>query len=268
MTRSEAHPHAPTQPSGAAPELATAILACADELTREVVADIYEDPFWEARFGARGRRYSEEDGRYHLTYLAQALSAGEAGDAGVLCSYAQWLRTVLVSRGMCSLHLAENYERLAAALHERPLAGVGRAVSFLEQAAAALRYEVGPAAVVQRRFDELLERAELALALTRAQREGQSATAPLPSRDGCRRELGYYLSYLADALASSRPELFAKHLQWSTAFLARQASAQRLPQASELLRALEQAIADAADPELATITAPIVSAAREIAAGV
>ena len=74
-------------------------------LSQRVLDHMYENPFWMERYGERGRRFANEDSLHHINYLDQALAGG---DAAVFTRYAQWLRTVLVSRGMCSEHLAEN----------------------------------------------------------------------------------------------------------------------------------------------------------------
>ena len=48
------------------PELASQLEAQADALARHSIAAMYADPFWDARFGARGRRFAEEDGVHHV----------------------------------------------------------------------------------------------------------------------------------------------------------------------------------------------------------
>jgi hypothetical protein len=157
--------------------LAAELVQRADVLSARVVAEMYRDPFWETRFGARGRHFAEEDGRYHVTYLAQALIAS---DPEVLTRYAGWLRTVLVSRGMCTRHLIENYQRLSDAIVESGLPDVEPAVLYLEHAVEALRYAHGPALLLQRlrgRDDELLD-------------------------------------FLIDAVAADRPDLFEQHVRY------------------------------------------------------
>ncbi len=87
--------------------------ASAKQLAVRVIDTMYADPFWMSRFGDRGRERSEEDIAYHAEYLAQAL---EANDPGIMARYSVWLRSVLTSRGMCSRHLEESFERFEAAL--------------------------------------------------------------------------------------------------------------------------------------------------------
>ena len=79
--------------------------AKAPELGRRAIAEMYQNPFWQERFGAHGRENADKDGQFHLSYLIQALVASEAG---VLTNYARWLQTLLVSRGMCTRHSADS----------------------------------------------------------------------------------------------------------------------------------------------------------------
>ena len=171
----------------------------ADAIAAEAMARMYRDPFWEARFGDRGRVFAREDGLHHLGYLGAAL---EADDPGVLERYAVWLRSVLVARGMCSLQIVENFARIAELLAARGLDQDGRAQRFLRAAGAALAYREGPAA-----FD--------AAAVAREALAGPPATTGASPR-----ELELLLAYLADSLAAARPELFQRHLAWAEPYLA------------------------------------------------
>jgi hypothetical protein len=107
---------------------------------------MYENPFWMERYGERGRRFANEDSLHHIGYLDQALAAA---DSAVFERYARWLRSVLVSRGMCSEHLAENFRLLAAAIAEAGLPDAARAGEILHDGARALAYENGDAAVLE-----------------------------------------------------------------------------------------------------------------------
>lgn len=125
------------------------------ELSRRVVAEMYEDPFWQERFGERGRRYAEQDGQYHVSYLVSALALS---NPDILTGYARWLQSLLVSRGMCSRHIAENFERLARAIAiEVPDAEP--AIAMLHAAREALRYDAGLARELQDRSEALVDAA-------------------------------------------------------------------------------------------------------------
>ena len=181
-------------------------------IASEAMRRMYEDPFWDARWGERGRKVALQDGLHHLSYLDAALTAN---DAGVLIKYAQWLRSVLVPRGVCSLHLAENLARIGEVVAERGLDSDGRARKFLAEACAGLRYAEG--------FDEAKVAREAALAL------------PAGSHELC-----VLTSYLGDALASNDPEQFQLYLAW-----ARPWYAQRGLDANALLSALRAPLARA-----------------------
>src|ERR1043165_7247139 len=91
-------------------ELAARLEAHAEELVRESLEAMYRDPFWLERFGERGRKFAREDRMYPLKYLPAALSIGATQ---TLEDYARWLQRVLTTRGMCTLHIEENFARLA-----------------------------------------------------------------------------------------------------------------------------------------------------------
>jgi hypothetical protein len=154
-------------------------------VSARVIEDMYGSPFWLARFGDRGRRHAGRDGDFHIQYLCEAVASG---DAGVFVSYARWLREVLVTRGMCSRHLADNFVRLAAAIEREAWPGRERAVEILRAGAASLAYTDGAAALVER---------------------------VRPAEDD---DLDHFLSYLADATALGRPELFEQHVSFMAGF--------------------------------------------------
>jgi hypothetical protein len=169
------------------------LLAAAGELTDEVLAEMYRDRFWYARFGEiRASRHGREDGNHHVAYLVEAL---RADDAGVLERYARWLQQVLTTRGMCTRHLAENFERLGVAIAARGWPDGERAVRLLADAIASLRYADGPARAVQERADAIA---------------GDDA------------ELATLVSYLADATALKRPTVFTDHAVWYAGFIERE----------------------------------------------
>ena len=181
----------------AADHLATRAEAIADRAVREM----YGDPFWLDRFGQRGRTFAEEDGRFHLTYLIEALRTTNPES---LVTYATWLRSVLTSRGMCTRHLAENFHRLRAAIGAEgiPLADV--ASEYLERAEAALSYDAGDARAIQE--------ATPAIAAGVGDSLGTAHASP---------DATVLLSYVADAIAFERLDLLAAHVRWSEGFFDR-----------------------------------------------
>ena len=221
------------------------IAATAAELGERSIAEMYKDPFWRERFGARGREMAEKDAQFHVSYLLSALAAS---DPGVLTTYARWLQTLLVSRGMCSLHIAENFEQLALAIAQ-DIPESEPAVALLRGAVAALTYDGGPERELQDRLASLAD----ATVDTLARRDptwfaAASSFTSLASYESiaqaemarCHERVREHIAYLADAMHAGRPELFSAHAVWMRGFLERrQAPWARL---EETLRALRDCL--------------------------
>jgi hypothetical protein len=180
--------------------LVAGLAAAGPALTARVLDEMYRNPFWDERFGARGRVFAEQDGQFHLSYLSQALIAN---DAAVLTTYARWLQQLLTTRGMCTRHIVENFERLGRAIGDS-VADSATAVAFLGAAVDALRYDAGLAREIQDAADALVDAAVHRRALA-----------------GWHEHLRYHVSYLADALAQQRPETFTSYHVWMEGFLER-----------------------------------------------
>lgn len=195
-------------------ELVARLAPAAARLTARVVAEMYADPFWHARFGECADRHGRQDGRFHLDYVIQAL---QADDAGILEHYVRWLQPVLTSRGMCTRHLAENLSRLAAAIRDEAWPDGDAAIALLDAARAALAYPPGPARDVQQAEPALAAAAVRALA----------AALPADGDAEPGRELVELVDYAADAIALGQPDGFVRHAVWLAGFL----QAHRVPRA-------------------------------------
>ena len=231
--------------------LADQLEAEADALTRRVVEQMYTNPFWDERFGERGRQFAEEDGRYHVQHLATAL---RLGTPAAMEHYARWLQVVLTTRGMCSCHLAENFARLADAIQAADLPDAEQAIPYLRAAEEALVYQDGPARELQLAATQLADRC--VAALYRRHPDWLARWGPA-GRDRCRDDLLYHLSYLADAVALGKPEVFADYARWIAGFLARRGIP--VEHLRETLVALDEA--------LRQLPAEVYAAARPILAG-
>ena len=196
-------------------ELADLLEARAGGLAARAMEAMYADPFWDERFGERGRVRAAEDGRYHVTYLVEAL---RAASPDILANYARWLRTVLVTRGMCSRHLAENFARLGDAIASERIPGSASALEYLSAAQDALAYRDGPAGALEGATPELVRRTVASLAQEHPDRLDRRGDDRRTRRGD---DLLYHLSYLADAVALGRSELFADYARWIAGFLAR-----------------------------------------------
>lgn len=202
-------------------------------LTQRVLGEMYANPFWKERFGDRGEHHANRDGDYHLKYLREAL---QVADTQLFTSYATWLREVLVSRGMCSRHLAENFDRLATAIDEEAWDGRSVAVEILRAGAAALTYRTGEPGALDARRTEIASAAANQL---------YAAHPEWPSDDNARRrcvdDLEYHLSYVADAIAFSQPDRLNEYVRFISAFLGRR----NVPR--DYLREALRSLATAAD---------------------
>jgi len=169
--------------------LRVALKARASELSQRVLDRLYGNPFWMERYGERGRRFADEDSLYHIQYLDQALAAGEAR---VFERYAAWLRSILVSRGMCSEHLAENFRLLDDTGAAAGLPSWDAAHTVLTRGVEALVYSEGAAAALELRRQALV-----------------TAVERTPGGSGMREDDRRYLvSYFIDAAAAHDPAIF------------------------------------------------------------
>lgn len=205
-------------------------------LNLAAVDEEYADPFWWDRYGERGRRFMLADGQHHYGYVAEAVAGGSTA---LMIRYARWLRGVLVSRGMCSEHLADGFRIRARLLAERGWKDVAPALAAFAVGEAALRHDEGPAAGVLPEPGARLPLAGEGIVGTDAERQHEARTL---------------LSYLADALAEGRPQILLEHLAWRRGFDERRgrpaghtpallrALASTLPAASPAAELLAQAL--------------------------
>jgi hypothetical protein len=154
------------------------IEAAANELTDRVLGEMYKNAFWHARYGEGADKHGRQDGLFHIKYLGEALTSN---DAGVMEQYARWLQALLTTRGMCSLHVDENFALLAAAIRET-ITDSEPAGRMLDRARKALLYPPSPARTLQDYMPRL----------------------PV--------ELHYHASYAADALHLSQPKIFTDYV--------------------------------------------------------
>ncbi|WP_064094394.1 hypothetical protein [Rossellomorea aquimaris] len=75
-------------------------------------------PELDTKFGEAGRKKCYEDNVHHFNYLE---SASTVSEKKVFTDYALWLNSVLVSRGMKSDHLIDNFKCIIEALNESSL---------------------------------------------------------------------------------------------------------------------------------------------------
>jgi hypothetical protein len=186
-------------------------------LSEEVFAEMIAHPFWLARYGDRANTNMRKDSVFHIQYLREALATNHPE---VLENYTRWLQDLLTTRGMCSLHIKDNYDRLARAIARRYPGDAGPASDLLAAASRALLYPAGPA------------------------RDLQDAAHADSDKD-----LAHLGSYLADALQRGNPQPFTAHCT----FMAKLESADKIrdlldrlspmaPTAGELIAAARAAL--------------------------
>ncbi|MDT8862055.1 hypothetical protein N0O92_17735 [Alkalihalobacillus sp. MEB130] len=84
------------------------------DLLDDIITGIYEAyPELEEKFGERGKVKCKEDNEHHFNYLETAFLLNQPK---IFTDYAIWLNNVLVSRGMKSSHLIDNFERIHVAI--------------------------------------------------------------------------------------------------------------------------------------------------------
>jgi hypothetical protein len=219
------------------------IQAQAAALAERPSAEMYQNPFWQERFGAPGRELAAQHVQRHTAHLVQALAAD---DASAFLDYARRLQTELTSSGMCSRYIDESFERLDRALAELvPESGPAR--ELLRGARQALVYERGPERELQRLTDAIAERTLDALWSRQtnwfAAASSYVSLASLESITQAERarwkgDVLEHLSFLADALHTGRAQSFCAYVVWIRDFFARRhAPAERM---AETLRVLAE----------------------------
>jgi hypothetical protein len=179
--------------------------------------------FWEERFGERGRKHIAADTAHHLEYLITAL---QLGTPSVMEGYARWLQSILTVRGMCTRHIEMSFDALTTAIG-RDVPHSDLAVDYMNAALAALAYRALTPRAIQERSAELVREATR-LARTRAASQFRSSRDVDPSR--VERDVTYLLSYLTDAVALQRPDVFQNHTGWIAGYHVRRGhSEQYLP---------------------------------------
>jgi hypothetical protein len=200
---------------------AAAITASRDELANKIVAECYRNPFWEARYGERGRARSLEDALHNLDNLSASLRLDLPAE---LVSYYRWLRDVLAPRGISGEHMREILRAQAAVLAESLLPDQAAITSaWFEHAAASLVYEHPFALAVASGEVEIVAGALGRLATESAEQGTQlSNEAGQGRREHEAQDLRYYLSYLSDAIALGKPDLFTGYTSWVAGTLAQE----------------------------------------------
>ena len=209
-------------------------------LTDAILADLYTNPFWKNRFDEYGREYARIDIQSHLNSLITALRSDSRASYP---DYWVGYRLVMVQRGACTRHV---HECIACTARQVGLV-LSEAFPLAEPHFAAahrgLEYDLPACKALSAQRDAIIERVA-----------GQ--ISPLEDERGStRRDVRYHLSYLEDAAALDRPELFAQYAQ----------SVRQIPMEFGLagaLQALDEAMTQMLSAESAAVFTAVLRSVR------
>lgn len=106
--------------------------AAANRLADAALArDYAQRPVLLDRYGEKGRTKYRQDLLYNIGTLASAV---DADDPGIFLRYVEWLKVLLIHRGVTAEDIAESLRCLAAALFEVQPSGPAVAMSYLHAA--------------------------------------------------------------------------------------------------------------------------------------
>jgi hypothetical protein len=185
------------------------------QVAEAMTAELYRGPFWKARYGERGLRFTRQDSELNLKRLATAIAVDNPDS---LTDYYRWLRGLLVFRGMCTRHLRETLD-CTGRLLKQALPGQWKLIGVYHNASyQGLNYQTASAAALQE------QETDIAIAVTNRlfspARVAHLHTAPTENaRQACLRDNLYHLSYLADAVEMAAPAIFENYLSFLNTFM-------------------------------------------------
>ncbi|AKG03963.1 hypothetical protein AAV35_003610 [Salimicrobium jeotgali] len=90
-------------------------------ITDKVTKEFYiRYPWLEEKFGEKGKKHTREDNDHHLNHLELSY---KRKDESFFSDYTVWLNDVLVSRGVGTKLIIENYEMIGRYLQEVDMHG-------------------------------------------------------------------------------------------------------------------------------------------------
>lgn len=182
------------------------------EIIEGVLEEMYQNPFWDARYGERGRRLTRQDTNHHLNYL---VSAVDLNNPPTLTSYFHWNQGLLPRHGMCTLHLRQTLDSLAHQL-ARWLPDAWPTIEPIFQASyQGLYYETAGCQALAQHQEAIARTAAARLAGLQPSAELSTFT---PRQRASYQDYLYHLSYLADAVACDSPKIFTGYIAWLKTF--------------------------------------------------
>lgn len=220
-------------------------------LVDAILADLYKNTFWHTRYQNTGQEYARSVAHYHLNSLIAAI---KTGDPNIFADHWAWDRPVMVMRGACTHHMHEFIDSTARAVAQVLHHDFLLVEPSFAAAHRALDYEQPYCRALSQVRETLIERIS------------QRVCPDAARLDAYRRWSRYHLSYLEDAAAMSKPEVFRNFEEWvRDRMLLRGESPSKL---SDGLRVVAEELERALPPEMAAEFGPSLRAAQAaIAAG-
>jgi hypothetical protein len=182
-------------------------------LGKRVAAEMYQDPFWNDRYGQRGLEHTRQDLEYNFNYLITAI---RTDSLEVLWRYYGWLRDLLVLRGMCTRHVWQTIHCTEKHLQQLLPTGTWNLISTFAQAGYKGLCYSNPAAVsLETRAQEICGKA--------VQARASDSNKKNDSQENIE-EFFVYLAYTADAVERDDPSGLIGYLSWKATFLRRASS--------------------------------------------
>lgn len=213
-------------------------------LVNAVLVDLYQNSFWNARYEEDGIARARSEAQDHIHNLIAAIQAGEVD---VYAGYWANYRLMMVQRGASTHHVHEVIDSTACEVGLTLRDGFPLAEPCFAAAHRALAYDHPACRALSDCCEAILERA-----LARVK-------VPQGSSRLYRRDLRYCLSYLEDAVALDRPELFRQYLGFARQFLVEYGV--RPAELAAGLQVLDEEIERALPPEFSAVFTALLRAA-------
>jgi hypothetical protein len=203
---------------------------------------IYQNPFWEARYGERGRIHTRKDINYHLNYLVSAIALDAPAS---LTEYYHWVQGLLAHRGMCSRHLQDTLDHLKLQMEQMlPEKYQGTINRFMQASYDGIYYDRPASRELHARVEQIAQATAVRVFSAPQRKQASEKT-----RQACTRDTLYHLSYLADADHLQDAKIFRDYYAWVTEFLS--TFGVRPESLAENMAALRVEIENALKPNLA-----------------
>lgn len=187
------------------------IAASHNELADALLSETFDHNWhWQAAYNEEGRERAAYDAWYCVDYVIDALGMS---DGEVLARHLRWMRDRNIKRGLSTIHMQQMIWLLAEA-GERllPPAVANDLRRVLEAGAAHLVYDRENCRALMAVQDQIV--GEVA---------GQLVYAGLaPQADHAAMEIGWYLAYINDGLATSDPTGLVSYTRWMQYWFASQ----------------------------------------------